>query len=98
MLKELKIGVHQQMQFFSDNKATLEISWNSVHHDRTKHVEVDRHFIKKKIESRVLDISYMPTKEQVADVLTKGMSRSNFEYMVSKLGMLNIFCPAWGGV
>ena len=86
------------MQFFSDNKATLEISRNPIHHDRTKHVEVDWHFIKKKIESKVLDISYVPTKEQVVDVLTKDLSRSNFKHMVGKLGMLNIFCPAWGGV
>ena len=78
MLEELKIGVHQPMQFFSDNKAALEIS----------------HFIKEKIESRVLDITYVPTKKQVADVLTKGLSRSSFEFMVGKLGMLNIFCPA----
>ncbi|RVW75046.1 Copia protein [Vitis vinifera] len=43
MLEELKIGVHQPMQFFSDNKAALEISQNPVlvHHNRTKHVEVD---------------------------------------------------------
>ena len=62
------------MQFFSDNKATLRISWNPVHHDRTKYVEVDWHFIKEKIESRVLDISYMPTKEQV-EVCLKAASR-----------------------
>lgn len=46
------------MQFFSDNKAPLEISWNLVYHNRTKHVEVDQHFIKEMIESGVLDISY----------------------------------------
>ena len=76
MLEELKIGVHQPMQFFSDNKAALEISQNPVlvHHNRTKHVEVDWHFIKEKIESRVLDISYMPTKEQV-EVCLKAASR-----------------------
>ena len=94
MLEELKIGVHQPMQFFSDNKAALEISQNPIHHDRTEHVEADQHFIKEKIESRVLDITYVPTKKQVADVLTKGLSRSSFEFMVGKLGMLNIFCPA----
>ena len=58
MLEKLKIGVHQPMQFFSDNKVALEIS----------------HFIKEKIESRVLDISYMPTKEQV-EVYLKAASR-----------------------
>ena len=86
------------MQLFSDNKAPLEISWNLVQHDKTKHFVVDRHFIKEKIENGVLDVSYVPTKEQIADVLTKGLTRSNFDYMVSKLDMLNIFGPTWGGV
>ena len=94
MMKELKIASDQSMELFSDNKEVTDISRNPVHHDRIKHVEVDCHFVKEKIENGVLIISYVPTKEQVADVLTKGLARSNFEHMIGKLGMLDIFCPA----
>ena len=74
------------MELFSDNKVAIDISRNPVHHDGTKHVQGDCHFIKEKIENGALIISYLPTKEQVADVLTKGLARSSFEHMIGKLG------------
>lgn len=42
-------------------------------HDRIKHVEVDRHFIKEKIDDGIIYLTYVPTKCQVADVLNKGL-------------------------
>ena len=94
MLEELKIKHDQSMLLFSDNKATIEISRNPVQHDRTKHVEVDSHFIKEKIESGVLTLSYVSTKKQVANILIKGLARSVFDHMINKLGMTDIYCPA----
>ena len=82
------------MKLFCDNKATLSIAHNPVHHNRTKHVEVDWHFIKEKIEANIINMSYIPTKEQVADIFTKGLLRQGFEELVTnKLGMTNIYAP-----
>ena len=50
MLEELGIRNGSTMTVLCDNKAAIKIAKNTVHHDRTKHVEIDRHFIKKKIE------------------------------------------------
>lgn len=67
--------------------------------DRTKYAEVDRHFIKEKIESDVISMSYIPTKEQAADVLTKGLLLQGFEKLVTNtLGMINIHALTLGGV
>ena len=69
-----------------------------MQHDRTKHVEVDRHFIKERLEKGEICMPYVPTTEQLADVLTKGLYRQAFEECLVKLGMIDIFAPAWGGV
>ncbi|KAL5567178.1 hypothetical protein UlMin_030342 [Ulmus minor] len=70
------------------------IAKNLVHHDRTKHVEIDRHFIKEKVEEGSINLIYTPTGLQTADILTKALPRSNFEDLSSKLGMINIYNPA----
>ena len=61
------------MKLYCDNKATILIAHNPVLHDRTKHVEVNKHFIKEKLENGLICMPYIPTIEQVADVLTKGI-------------------------
>ncbi|GAV56879.1 hypothetical protein CFOL_v3_00420 [Cephalotus follicularis] len=52
LLSELSIPYNSPMRLYCDNKAAVSIAHNHVHHDRTKHVEVDRHLIKEKIEDR----------------------------------------------
>ena len=82
------------MTIWCDNKAAISISHNPVHHDRTKHVEVDRHFIKEKIDEGVLEVSYIPTTQQTADILTKVLHTPAFERLIDKLGMTNIYHSA----
>ena len=81
------------MQLYSDNQAAINISLNPVQHDRTKHVEVDRHFIKEKAEGGIILMTYVPTKEQVADIFTKGLPRQQFEDFNGKFDMINIYDP-----
>ena len=94
LLEELEVMVKLPLRIYCDNKATINISHNPVHHDRMKHVEVDRHFIKEKIEDGTICITYVPTTQQVADVLTKGLPRPLFEKLIDKLGMFNLYNPA----
>ena len=51
-----------------------------------KHVEIDHHFIKEKIEEMMISLVYTPTTLQIVDVLTKALSKTNFEDLRSKLG------------
>ena len=76
------------MKLLCDNKAAMCIANNPVQHDRTKHVEIDQHFIKERMDNGSVCISYIPSSQQVADVLTKGLLRQNFDFCVSKLGSL----------
>ncbi|KAL5732677.1 hypothetical protein ACOSQ2_032369 [Xanthoceras sorbifolium] len=93
LLEDLKISNPLPMKLYCDNKATISIAHNPVFHDRTKHAEVDRHFIKEKLDTGIIYIPYVTTTEQVADVLTKGLPKKQFDDLICKLAMEDIFKP-----
>ena len=82
------------MKFYCHNKSAINIAHNFIQHDRMKHIEVGRHFIKKKLEGGLVCISYVPSERQLADVLTKGLNSSRFHDLVFKLGMEDIYSSA----
>ena len=71
LFEELNLKFNGPIQLQCDNQSAISIAHNPVQHDRTKHVEVDRHFIKEKIEDNIITINYIPTGQQLADVFTK---------------------------
>ena len=90
VLCELKI-VMRFMKVFCDNHSTISISKNLVHHDRTKHVEIHKNFVKEKLETEMISILYILTSHQIVDILTKVVPRVTFDELNSKLGLLNIY-------
>ncbi|BBH02498.1 ABC-2 type transporter family protein [Prunus dulcis] len=66
------------MNLFCDNKAAIVIAHNPVQDDRTKHVEVDRHYIKQKLEAKVIQFPFVKSEEQLAAILTKTISSKVF--------------------
>ena len=86
------------MKLLYDNKVTISIAKNPVQHDKTKHVKIDQHFIKERLDNGSICIPYIPSSQQVANVLTKGLLIPNFNFCVSKLELIDIYVPTWGGV
>ena len=84
-LQKVLSDLHQEcetpLKLLCDNKAATSIA-NPVQHDRTKHVEIDRHFIKERFDSENICILYIPSSQQVADVLTKGLLIPNFDFLL----------------
>ena len=94
LLRELKVETKDTVKMFSDSQAAINIAKNPVHHDRTKHIEIDRHFISEKVNNGIVQLSYVPTRLQIADILTKALPRVSFDELNSKLGLYNIYNPA----
>jgi hypothetical protein len=93
LLKELGVELLNPIKMFCDNQAAISIAKNPVHHDKTKHIEIDKHFISEKIEKKIVQLIYTPTKAQTADILTKALPRTNFKDLSHRLGMYNIYNP-----
>ncbi|CAL9002382.1 unnamed protein product [Prunus brigantina] len=93
LLRDLGFGPKKPMDLYCDNKAAIAIAHNPVQHDRTKHVEVDRNFIKEKLDAEIVSFPFISYEYQLADVLTKVVSTSIFHNSLDKLGMRDIFAP-----
>ncbi|KAM1414453.1 hypothetical protein ACFX2I_006229 [Malus domestica] len=77
----------------AEYRAACYIAHNPVHHDRTKHVEVDRFFIKEKLEGKIIEVPAIRTEDQLADILIKVVSSHKFSSFLHKLGMCDIYAP-----
>ncbi|RVW67581.1 Retrovirus-related Pol polyprotein from transposon RE2 [Vitis vinifera] len=73
LLQELRFGKDEQMKLICDNQAALHIASNPVFHERTKHIEVDCHFIREKIASGCVATSFVNSNDQLADIFTKSL-------------------------
>ena len=93
LMLDLQIKPVNPMKLYCDNKAACDIAHNPVQHDRTKHVEVDRHFIKEKLEEKLIEVPHVRSQDQLADVLTKALSNQAFNDCLNKLGMSDIYAP-----
>ncbi|KAH9764942.1 retrovirus-related pol polyprotein from transposon RE1 [Citrus sinensis] len=94
ILNDLGYPSQQPIQLYCDNKAARDIAHNPVQHDRTKHVEVDRFFIKEKLDEKILELPKIRSEDQLADILTKAISSRAFTKFLDKLGMQDIYAPA----
>ncbi len=93
VLKDLGIEYTTPMNLYSDNKTAITIAQNLVQHDRTKHVEVDHHFIKEKLDQKIIHFPFVKSENQIADILTKVVPGKVFHDMIDKLGMIDIYAP-----
>ena len=81
----------QPIQFLFDNKAEYDIGHNPVQHDYKKHYEVDRFFIKEKVDLKIVKLPKIKSKDQLVDILTKAVSYRTCSYFLGKLGMCDIY-------
>ena len=93
LLMDLGYLPRQLIQLYCDNKVACDIAYNPVQHDRTKHVEVDRFFIKEKLDEKIVELPKIRSEDQLVDILTKAVSSRVFSKFLGKLGMCDIYAP-----
>jgi Reverse transcriptase (RNA-dependent DNA polymerase) len=81
---------HTPVTLLIDNQSAIAIARNPEFHDRTKHIEVRHHFLRQQFESKAIDLSYVPTEDQTADVLTKGLAREKHERFTTSMGVRRV--------
>ena len=81
LLKNLHKPLLSSPIVWCDNQSAIALVVNPIYHARTKHIEVDFHFIREKVINKDVEIHYISTLNQVADIFNKGLASSRFQFL-----------------
>ena len=73
---------------FYNNHSCVKLSENPVFHDKSKHIKIEYHYIKDMVQRGVVKLMYVATDKQIANVLTKPLTRVKFEYCRERIGVI----------
>lgn len=90
LLKDFGLCHFGAVDLFCDSQSAFSMCKNPIFHDHTKHIKVDWHFIRKKVLAGIVKPSYIQTNFQLVDLFTKALLREQFQFLQSKMSILNI--------
>ena len=87
LLDELTVPSVIPIPLKCDNQVAIHIARNLVFHERTKHIEVDCHFVRDQLQAGQISLHHVPTQHQLADLFTKALLDPQHHILLSKLGV-----------
>ncbi|GKC04100.1 copia protein, partial [Tanacetum coccineum] len=76
-----------KIPLYCDNRSAIALCCNNVQHSRSKHIDIRHHFIREQVEKGVVELYFVMTDYQLADIFTKALPRERFEFLLPRLGM-----------
>ncbi|GJQ96967.1 hypothetical protein Tco_0008106 [Tanacetum coccineum] len=79
--------VFNKIPFYCNNRSAIALCCNNVQHSRSKHIDIRHHFIREQVEKGMVELYFVTTDYQLADIFTKALPRERFEFLLPRLGM-----------
>jgi len=98
LLGDLGLHVDRHVVIYCDNLSSIQLGRNLVFHAQTKHIEVHYHFIREKVLACEIDLTYVNTKDQVADIFTKVLGAKKHRRFCNMLGVMELELSLRGSV
>ncbi|KAJ3686759.1 hypothetical protein LUZ61_015923 [Rhynchospora tenuis] len=98
LLQELHVSLSSPPVMWCDNIGATFLASNPMFHSRTKHVEIDFHFVREKVAAKTLLVRYLCSADQLADIMTKPLSTARFQFLRHKLNVTPVPLACGGGV
>ncbi|XP_019058293.1 PREDICTED: uncharacterized protein LOC109116759, partial [Tarenaya hassleriana] len=94
LLTDLHVPCSKPFNIYCDNQSALHLASNPVHHERTKHIQLDCHFIREHISAGLLKTLHVRSQDQVADIFTKPLASDQLQHLLFKMGIQDLYSPS----
>ena len=88
-LADLEVKYTAPIPIHCDNTSAISVSKNPILHSKTKHIHIKYHFLREQVTNQIVQVHYIPTIEQIADIFTNPLAKTPFEYPRQKLGVIS---------
>ena len=88
-LADLEVKYDDPILLHYDNNSSISMSKNLVLHSNTKHIPIKYHFLRKQFTNKVVQLNFIPSTEQIVDIFSKPLPKTQFEYLHQNLGIIS---------